>query len=211
MITPEFRKELVSFHGDACPISILGARMGLLVMKHFAVKEKSPRNFIVITENPACLLDGIQFTIGCTVGSGSIIPEDYGKLGAVFYHKASDKAIRIKLAPDFAEEFEEIGKEIIQDMLKGEKFGENKRKENLTRKFMSLPDDQLFEITSVKVVKEIRAPTMKQFLLRRGFIVNRMRCSYCKEFVEETKTIEKDGKKLCIPCAGKGLYRVEEE
>jgi len=209
MITPEFKKELMAFHGDACPISLLGARMGLAVMKHFGITEKSPRNFIVITENPACLVDGIQFTTGCTVGSGNIIPEDYGKLGAVFYHKKSGEVLRLKLGRELTEEFEEIGAGIIDDMLKGEKFGENQRKKELSRKFMTLPDEDLFEIQRVKLADEIRKPTTKQFLLRRGFIVHRERCASCGEYVERTKTVTKDGKMLCAPCAGEGLYRFE--
>ncbi len=44
--TPEFREKLIAFHGDACPMSLFGARMGLVAMRHFDIKEKSPRNFI---------------------------------------------------------------------------------------------------------------------------------------------------------------------
>ena len=200
------RKKLIEFHGDACPISLFGARMGLAAMKHLGIKEKSPRNFIVITETPACLVDGIQFTTGCTVGSGSIIPKDYGKLGAVFYHKKIDRAIRIILASSLVEEFEEIGKAVIEEMLRGKKFGESQRKRELVQKFIELPDDQLFDIQPVEMAKEIRAPMPEQFLLQRGFIVHRVRCASCNEYVEETKTVVRGGRKLCIPCSGEGLY-----
>ena len=206
---PEFRKKLVAFHGDACPISLFGARMGLVAMKHFGVREKSPRNFIVITENPACLIDGIQFTTGCTVGSGNIIPRDYGKLGATFYRKKEDKAIRIKIAHSLAEEFEEVGKDIIDDMLKGGKFGPDERRKNLSKRFMQLSDEELFDVQEAEVSNEIREPTPEQFLMRRGFIVHRTHCDSCDENVEETLTIKKDGKTHCMPCAGKGLYRVK--
>ena len=206
---PEFRKKLVAFHGDACPISLFGARMGLVAMKHFGIEEKSPRNFIVITENPACLIDGIQFTTGCTVGSGNIIPENYGKLGATFYRKAEDMAIRIKIAPELAEEFEEIGRGIIDDMLKGAKFGQDERRKDLSKRFMQLTDEELFEVQDVEVKDEIGDPTPEQFLMRRGFIVHRTHCDSCGENVEETLTLKKDGRTLCMPCAGEGLYSVK--
>jgi len=206
-ITPETRKKLIEFHGDGCPISVLGARMGLAAMEYFDIKERKPRALIVITETPSCLVDGIQFVTGSTIGSGAIIPKDYGKLGAVFYHRASDRAIRITLARELTDEFEDMGAEIIQDILKGGKFGKDERKEKLMRKFMELPDENLLGIMPVELYKEIRSPTTEQFLLQRGFIVHRVRCDICSEYVEGTKTVKKDGKKLCIPCAGQGFYR----
>lgn len=203
------RKKLIEFHGDGCPISVLGARMGLAAMDYFDIKEASPRKFIVITETSSCLVDGIQFTMGSTVGSGTIIPKDYGKQGAVFYHRASDRAIRIKLASELADEFEDLGAEIIQDILKSGRFGKDERKEKLMRKFMELPDEKLLDIMPVELSKEIRSPTTEQFLFQRGFIVHRVRCDACDEYVEETRTVTKDGKRLCVPCSGEGLYRGE--
>jgi len=207
-ITPEMRKKLIEFHGDGCPISVLGARMGLAAMEYFDIKEAKPRALIVITETPSCLVDGIQFVTGSTIGSGTIVPKDYGKLGAVFYHRASDRAIRIKLARELTDEFEDMGAEIIQDILKGGKFGENERKKKLIQKFMKLSDEQLLDIMPVELSKEIKSPTTEQFLLQRGFIIHRTRCDACSEYVEETKTVKKDGKKLCMPCAGQGFYRI---
>lgn len=206
-ITPEMRKKLIKFHGDGCPISVLGARMGLAAMEYFDIKESKPRALVVITETSSCLIDGIQFVTGGTIGSGTIIPKDYGKLGAVFYHRTSDRAIRITLARELTDEFEDMGAEIIQDMLKGGKFGKDERKEKLMRKFMEIPDENLLDIMPVELSKEIRSPTTEQFLLQRGFIVHRTRCDICNEYVEETKTVKKDGKRLCIPCAGQGFYR----
>ncbi len=153
----------------------------------------------MITENPACLIDGIQFTTGCTVGSGHIIPEEYGKLGAVFYHRASDRAIRIKISPELAEEFEDIGKKIIDDMLKGAKFGQDERRKGLSKRFMQLTDEELFDVQEVEVTNEISAPTNKQFLLRRGFIVHRTHCDSCSENVEETLTVKRTVKRFACP------------
>jgi len=207
-ITPEMRNKLIEFHGDGCPISVLGARMGLAAMEYFDIKERKPRALVVITETPSCLVDGIQFVTGSTIGSGTIIPKDYGKLGAVFYHRASDRAIRITLARELTDEFEDMGAEIIQDILKGGKFGgKDERKEKLTRRFMTLPDENLLDIMPVELFKEIRSPTTEQFLLQRGFIVHRVRCDACSEYVDESKNVKKDGNMLCIPLAGHGFYR----
>jgi len=101
-----------------------------------------------------------------------------------------------------------MGADIIQDILKGGKFGKDERKEELTRRFMTLPDEQLLDIVPVRLSKEVESPTTEQFLLQRGFIVHRTRCDACSEYVEETKTVMKDGKRLCIPCAGQGFYRI---
>jgi len=203
------KNKLIEFHGDGCPISVLGARMGLAAMERFNIKEAKPRALVVITETSSCMVDGIQFTTGSTIGSGTIIPKDYGKLGAVFYHRASDRAIRITLAPELTDEFEDMGADIIQDMLKGGRFGKDERKEKLMRRFTELPDEKLLDIVPVELSKDIRSPTPEQFLLQRGFIVHRTRCDVCDEYVEETKTVMVKGRRLCIPCAGQGLYRGE--
>jgi len=205
-ITPELRKRLMEFHGDGCPISLLGARMGYAAMEHFGIDERHPRNFVIITETPSCLLDGIQFATGCTVGSGNIIPENYGKLGAVFYRRKEDRAIRTTLAKSLREEFEEIGDSIIKDMLKGERWGRDERKTALVKRFMKMPDDELLNIEEVEMAREITSPETEEFLLRRGFIVHRKRCEACGEYVEETRM---EGA-LCTPCAGKALYRRKE-
>lgn len=201
------RKKLVEFHGDACSLALLGARMGMTAIKYFDSKEHR-RELIIIPENYACIVDGISFATGCTVGTGSIIPKDYGKHGVVFYHRKTDRAIRIRLSPVIGEEFVVGGREIIKDILDGGKFGKpSAHKSKFTKMFMELPDDKLFDIQPVEMVQSIRDPTPEQFLLQRGFIVDMVRCSSCNEYVEHTRAVVKGKKLLCIPCTGQAFYR----
>ncbi|MGA2193543.1 MAG: FmdE family protein [Nitrospirota bacterium] len=71
---------LYEFHGHACPMSTMGARLGLAAMAVLGVSKKD--QFLVeghyMTRN--CAIDGIQYTTGCTFGNGNLSFEESGEV-----------------------------------------------------------------------------------------------------------------------------------
>jgi formylmethanofuran dehydrogenase subunit E len=77
-------KRLADFHGHLGPYVLLGYRMGLIARRYF------PGKFFATvytgTEPPvSCLIDGVQFSSGCTWGKGNLAVKEGGKAVARFY------------------------------------------------------------------------------------------------------------------------------
>ncbi|MFX1465016.1 MAG: formylmethanofuran dehydrogenase subunit E family protein [Promethearchaeota archaeon] len=96
----------VRFHGHPGVFLAIGIRMGLLALKylnskgHFEIEA-----FIQTRERPPyrCLLDGIQFSTGCTIGKGNLsVTYSDGDIFGVFKTQ-SGKKIEIKVVPEFLE------------------------------------------------------------------------------------------------------------
>ena len=86
------------FHGHLGPYLVLGMKMGLLAKNKlnatpFEIKaeihteRKTPRS---------CILDGIQFTSGCTLGKGNIDVVESDEIFGIFFKGESKFVIRIR-------------------------------------------------------------------------------------------------------------------
>jgi len=86
------------FHGHLGPYLVLGMKMGLLAKNKldatpFEIKaeihteRKTPRS---------CILDGIQFTSGCTLGKGNIDVIESDEIFGIFFKGESKFVIRIR-------------------------------------------------------------------------------------------------------------------
>jgi len=86
------------FHGHLGPYLVLGMKMGLLAKNKldatpFEIKaeihteRKTPRS---------CILDGIQFTSGCTLGKGNIDVVESDEIFGIFFKGESKFVIKIR-------------------------------------------------------------------------------------------------------------------
>ncbi len=86
------------FHGHLGPYLVLGMKMGLLAKNKldatpFEIKaeihteRKTPRS---------CILDGIQFTSGCTLGKGNIDVIESDEIFGIFFKGESKFVIKIR-------------------------------------------------------------------------------------------------------------------
>lgn len=71
-------KRLYEFHGHRCPMSTLGARLGLAAMSALGVTKADQFRVRGIYRSKNCALDGIQFVTGCTLGNGNLDYEEAG-------------------------------------------------------------------------------------------------------------------------------------
>jgi formylmethanofuran dehydrogenase subunit E len=85
---------LKRFHGHLGPYVVIGYRMGKLARQRFEGKMTA----VVFTgKHPpmSCLIDGVQFTTGCTLGKNNIVVRD-GDLPAVHFID-STRTLEIRL------------------------------------------------------------------------------------------------------------------
>ena len=81
---PAELRRLADFHGHLGPYVLLGYRMGLIARRYFPGKFYA--TVYTGTEPPvSCLIDGVQFSSGCTWGKGNLAVKEGGKPVARFY------------------------------------------------------------------------------------------------------------------------------
>lgn len=139
MNLPEELQRLKEFHGHLGPWVVVGYRMGLIAQRMFDGK----RWAVVYTggERPlSCLIDGVQFSSGCTLGKGNIQVKDEKKPMVRFFdHK---KIVEVKL------------KDLWKDKIESEMSRETE--EALSLQVYEAPDEELFRIVKGKTPIEGR-------------------------------------------------------
>ncbi len=90
------------FHGHLGPFLIVGVRMGRLALERFEIEPfyDDTESLSVVAETGtkppiSCIIDGIQWSTGCTVGNGKIGIEDLGRPSARF--RSGGRELRIGL------------------------------------------------------------------------------------------------------------------
>lgn len=185
-------KDVVKFHGHACPGLALGYRVAKYVLKEFS-KRASDEEIVAIVENNSCAVDAIQIILGCTFGKGNLIFKDYGKQVYTFIKRNTGNAIRISIdwtSPPESEKEKEMWKrysdgEQTKEVLK---FVHNMKSKKI-KIILNAKDNELLKIKKFKMKAPLEAK-----------IYPSIRCSICKEKVMEPKARIKNGSIVCIPC-----------
>jgi len=193
-------KDVVSFHGHACPGLALGYRVALAALDKLgnrAVDEE----LVAIVENNSCAVDAVQVMTGCTFGKGNLIFRDYGKQVYTFLRRPSQggkakttEALRISIKWKPKEEtYKE--ESMWNRYMKGDRSDEvmkevHKRKTKKIKAILDAREKELFDAKKEKIT-----------IPEEAEIVPSIICSLCGEKVMESKIRLKAGKIVCIPCS----------
>ena len=187
----------VKFHGHVCPGLILGYRASARALKELSSGRSADEELVAIVENDTCAVDAIQAVTGCSIGKGNLIFRDLGKQVYTFAARDSGKAIRIAINPDFQiKDIDPIywdlrGKVLFGEPTAGERREVARRSKDVYKKMLGMPDKKLLLVTRVKIDIPEHAHLFKS-----------LRCADCGELVAEHRARVKNGKTVCIPCAG---------
>ncbi|MHA1649286.1 MAG: formylmethanofuran dehydrogenase subunit E family protein [Candidatus Helarchaeota archaeon] len=116
-------KRLAEFHGHLGPYLIVGKKMGelsneLLGVETGAGKGHFHKRALVKTGTTppiSCIIDGIQYTSGCTLGKGNIEVIDQKKPEVIFTLDDKELIIKLKIKIDTTNrDLEEVAMEINQ-------------------------------------------------------------------------------------------------
>ena len=185
------------FHGHKCPFMPIGYRMGVLGLQRFGVERCKDHEMRVFSEmgvgHPqGCMQDGIMSSTGATFGKGMIDRLYYGKIAATFWYPGVKAGIRISLRNEF------------QDKLAPHEFFKYRKQgiepshiplnvcEDIIAIVLNATDDELFNVTIL--------PEFTYKPVKGSF--NKAACESCGEYVFERYLRTKEGKRVCIPCAG---------
>ncbi|RJS88782.1 formylmethanofuran dehydrogenase [Candidatus Bathyarchaeota archaeon] len=191
-------------HGHLCSYLAYGVMAGYLAMRELGVRSRGMEEVVAIVETNNCFSDGIQVVTGCTFGNNALIYRDLGKT-AVTVAKRNGTAIRVALDPDFessrAEAYPEASE--LWDKI-------------VARREEATPEEQrrMMELFAEMSLKELERPFEEVFKVRRlrikvpeyAPIFSSVRCAVCGENIMETKARVKDGRPVCMACAGGEHY-----
>ena len=155
-------------HGHYC----LGLAMGILAATYAMQKMSAEKGLKAIIEKHNCLADGIQFVTGCSIGNGSLIYRDTGKLVFSLVNE-NGKGLRL-----CANDGDTINKAFPNTSSLEKAFGT-----------LKIPVEQLFAITEIQIV----IPEYER--------AEEILCASCGEGVKKSHLIEKEGKYYCSDCA----------
>ena len=103
----EILKHLEEFHGHLGPYAVIGYRMGLIANEQLGSDpfEKQVQVKTGTTPPLSCIIDGIQYSSGCTLGKGNISVKTLDDPTAIFTNKKGS-SISITLKKDIRSEIE---------------------------------------------------------------------------------------------------------
>ena len=101
-LSEELLRGAKEFHGHRGPFLILGLRIGLTALRLLDAEgwfDLKCRVRLPLRVPETCLLDGIQFSTGCTLGKRNIEVEEGEEIEA-FFEKRDGGRINIKVRPE---------------------------------------------------------------------------------------------------------------
>ena len=183
-------RDAIQFHGHLCPGLALGYRVAKAALRELKADRPQDEELVAIVENDSCAADAIQFITGCTFGKGNLIFRDYGKHVYTFFNRRTGQGVRV--SEDYRG-FEQDDR--YANLKKREAAGEDvaiERKGYLMEKAAAILRAEEKELLSIQPVSSIPPEEAK---IRKS-----VRCALCGEKFMESRSREKNGKIVCIPC-----------
>ena len=190
-------EDAVAFHGHTCPGLALGYRVAEHALKTLHAERSEDEDLVAIVENDACGVDAVQAIAGCSVGKGNLILKDLGKHAYTFINRKTGSAIRLVQRPEpLTERLDPAAAALRTKVMSGkatpaEEKEFEERQAAIIQKILTVPFSELF------IEKEARSD-----IPERARIFGSVQCASCGEIVAEHRARVKNGKIVCIPCAG---------
>ena len=174
-------------HAHLCPRQILGARLGQAGLAALGFQEPpAGKRLLIIAETDGCFLDGLSAATDCTPGHRTLRVEDYGKTAAVFADTVSGRTLRVAPCLD------------LRSKAGAYAPTEPRRYHAQMAAYQEMPLEEMFQIAPVT----LRAG-LSSLVSRPGV---RVACAACGEEIINERTVQRDGRQLCLACALGGYY-----
>lgn len=189
--------DAIAFHGHSCPGLALGYRAAQHALSVLHAERSEDEDLVAIVENDACGVDAVQVLAGCSAGKGNLILRDLGKHAYTFINRKTGKAVRLVQRPEpLIERIDPVASALREKVMNGkatpaEQKEFHERQAEVIKKILAIPVEELY------IVKDV-----KPEIPERAKIFRSVPCASCGEMVAEHRARVRDGKFLCMPCAG---------
>ena len=194
----ELYKVGLALHGHKCPAMPLGLRAGLAAMEALDVQHAPDGQLTALVEIDrnhcsTCFADGVQVVTGCTFGKGNIRSLGYGKFAVTLIDNKTGRRVRVVATPEAIRRSQES--EFITYRKNGVPASRIAEElvEPLIDRVLNEKAEVLFNIGAVKEVKLAPMPPHD---------FNTFLCAECGEVTVERYARVKNGRIVCMPCAG---------
>lgn len=136
-------EKAAEFHGHLGPFLVIGVRMGLIGLERVG---KIGRDSLAVTASVplrvpfSCTIDGLQVSTSCTVGNQKLALRDSPAIQARFITDDNGPEIIVALSKAM---LEKLRSQLLQKGLSDDEI------HRLAWKIASIPEDELFKITTV--------------------------------------------------------------
>jgi formylmethanofuran dehydrogenase subunit E len=183
-------REVIQFHGHLCPGLALGFRVAKAGLRELKADRPHDEELVAIVENDSCAIDAIQFITGCTFGKGNLIFRDYGKHVYTFYNRRTGQGVRI--SEDYRG-FENDQR--YPELKKQQEAGQDVSREMQAFKMEKAAVILKSEEKELLTITMVSSPPPEEAKIRSS-----IRCAICGEKFMGSRSREKNGKVVCIPC-----------
>ena len=183
-------REAIQFHGHLCPGLALGYRVAKAALRELKADRPQDEELVAIVENDSCAVDAIQFITGCTFGKGNLIFRDYGKHVYTLFNRRTNKGVRI------SEDYRGFADDQrYPELKKRQEAGEDVSREMQVFKMEKAAAILKAEEKEIMTITPVSSPPPEEANIRGS-----LRCSICGEKFMGSRSREKNGKVVCIPC-----------
>ncbi len=186
MLTQQELDGVIAFHGHSCPGLAFGIRAADWALQEFGRAEDE--EIVAVVESDMCAVDAIQFLIGCTFGKGNLVFLDYGKNAFSFFRRSDGKNARLMSRGGLLLDLREEEKTLHED----DKEGRERIRRRMIDRVMQVDFETIFSVGPARISMPEKAR-----------IHQSIRCAQCDELTMETRLLDVDGRKLCVPCRSK--------
>ena len=183
-------REAIQFHGHLCPGLALGYRVAKAALRELKADRPQDEELVAIVENDSCAVDAVQFITGCTFGKGNLIFRDYGKHVYTLFNRRTNQGVRI--SEDYRG-FEDDQR--YPDLKKRQEAGEDVSREMQVFKMEKASAILKAVEKEILTITRVSSPPPEEAKIRSS-----LRCSVCGEKFMGSRSREKNGKVMCIPC-----------
>ena len=191
MTLDEYLLQAEQAHGHLCAGQVLGVRLAMLGLEKLGIEDprgKDRKRLVTFVEIDRCATDAIAVVTGCRLGKRALKFRDWGKMAATFVDVSTGKAIRIAA--------KESSKALARSM---HPEIESKNQQQMLA-YREMAEDDLFTKQWVKV--ELPAEEFP------GYKGERIVCAECGEGINFRREVLRDGRVLCLACAGERYYEL---
>ncbi len=186
---PEYEVLAAQAHGHLCAGQILGLRLALHGLALLGIEDPAGadrKRLVTFVEIDRCATDAITVVTGCRLGKRALKFRDFGKMAATFCDIQSGRAVRVAALESSKQRARELHPEIA-----------DKNRQQMAA-YREMPVEDLFASQWVKV--ELGPEEFP------GYKGSRRVCAVCGEGISFERFTERDGRTLCLGCAGANYY-----
>jgi formylmethanofuran dehydrogenase subunit E len=189
----------VEFHGHMCPGLAIGFQAARTLMKRLGVRKAPDEELLAIVETDACGADAIQVMTGCTFGKGNFVFKNYGKHAFSLMDRKRGKAMRVCLRPD-------AFKPDPRYLSLSEKAQKEEGSPKELAQFRKLQQERTQKILKARAGSIFKIEKISADISPKATIMESRTCDFCGEPTKIDLLLNRNGKRLCIPCSEGGIF-----